>query len=863
VSPYDGSGEVVIEDSDGLLWTSRVNVAGQKAEIEFPVNKNWNRHDIYVSANIYRPESEVIESQKSMVFGITHLTLDRKDRQVSLEIKHPESVEPNEELEIVIQADKADPGTYVTLAAVDEGILALKAFQTPAPWNYFFRKLGYHNAIFDNFARVTHKFQGKLAMRYGGDGFLSVLAESGGAFARADVKIVSIFTKPIPLEKNGEAKIKLKIPQFNGELRLMALAFSKDSYGTGESFIKVAEPIVTELSMPRFLATGDTVELSLDVRNMMDTKQNISITTEVLEPLRLLGSADTKLSLDKGKRAIIKIPITGKGTGGYGTINISVSGHKPTSTKKSWRLAVRPPYPAVTQTEITTIEAGATAQLFKNDLKKYIPNSATLSILITNVLPLGIESHFDGLLQYPYGCLEQTVSSTYPLLFATPNVLRMFSLQMPPGHVRQELVAAGINRLTQKVLRNGGFGYWDSTSYESKWGTVYAAEFLTEAKRLGFNIPNNLHNNAIDRITAYLRGDTGSEYSGFYDTPSIYQLAVSSYAAYVLAKNDIPLLADTRKVYNAFKDSAKTPVPMFMLAYALKKFGDTQNAEEAYRTGLRLLKASEYRYYGDYSSPARDGVWSLILIKEYNSSENIAKLLLEMKGDLYKSWYSTQERIRLFQTAITLAQSGSVNGTLIAQNTKEKIESEIFSRTLRGGKVADVAFQSDTKADLYARTAFIAYPSTAPDIIRTNADVQRRYLDVNGKVISLENVSVGDYVVVEVRAAVKANSADGLIVELIPAGFELENQNLDNSLKLSSLEIPHYRNNAVYSEYRDDRFIAAVNIRKDNSVHIWYLMRAVTPGSFTNPSPYFEDMYRDDVRAVGAARPFMINVLPK
>ena len=55
-----------------------------------------------------------------------------------------------------------------------------------------------------------------------------------------------------------------------------------------------------------------------------------------------------------------------------------------------------------------------------------------------------------------------------------------------------------------------------------------------------------------------------------------------------------------------------------------------------------------------------------------------------------------------------------------------------------------------------------------------------------------------------------------------------------------------------HTEFRDDRFVAATDLR-DGPLHLFYVLRVVTPGKFTVPAPFAEDMYRPDVRGVGKA----------
>ena len=115
-------------------------------------------------------------------------------------------------------------------------------------------------------------------------------------------------------------------------------------------------------------------------------------------------------------------------------------------------------------------------------------------------------------------------------------------------------------------------------------------------------------------------------------------------------------------------------------------------------------------------------------------------------------------------------------------------------------------------------------------------------------------------VVLDVTA--KEPVRDALIVDFLPAGLELENQNLSNSsVNLSSIPgIAHLMkgddvSDIKYQEYRDDRYVAAVNLNYRK--RLVYLVRAVTTGDYVIPYPYVESMYRPERFAIGQSPDLM------
>ena len=99
----------------------------------------------------------------------------------------------------------------------------------------------------------------------------------------------------------------------------------------------------------------------------------------------------------------------------------------------------------------------------------------------------------------------------------------------------------------------------------------------------------------------------------------------------------------------------------------------------------------------------------------------------------------------------------------------------------------------------------------------------------------------------------------------------MENQNLDHAIKLDDFRIDNRSYSELieytdikHQEYRDDRFMAAVDLNNYRPAHLFYLMRAVTPGSYQVPPSLLEDMYRPARHGIGETQPMIevVNFVP-
>ncbi|TIP21135.1 MAG: hypothetical protein E5X90_16565, partial [Mesorhizobium sp.] len=150
---------------------------------------------------------------------------------------------------------------YVMVAAVDVGILNLTNYKAPDPEDWFFgqRMLGLE--IRDLYGRLIDGSLGTTGkLRTGGDG-----ANMQSQGSPPTEKLVAFFSGPVELDANGKARIDFDIPQFNGTVRVMAVAWTKEAVGHAQTDVIVRDPVVITAGLPRFLAPGDAATMRLDI----------------------------------------------------------------------------------------------------------------------------------------------------------------------------------------------------------------------------------------------------------------------------------------------------------------------------------------------------------------------------------------------------------------------------------------------------------------------------------------------------------------------------------------------------------------------------------------------------------------------
>lgn len=869
-APVAGKGFVAVE-SDQLLWKQPIDFDPKGSQIKFTLPKNWQQHNIYLSALAVQPGSTAKQGNFPVrAVGIKHLPLDRTQRKLTTNLQSPDKQLPEQTLKVKINVtDKQKQPAkqaYVTLAAVDVGVLNISNFITPAPFQHFFKPRLYNVDQLDVFNQLMLAAKGvKGSLRYGGDGDLT----KGGKKPDTVVKIVSLFSGLVPLNEKGEAEINLDIPDFNGKLRLMAVAFNDEQFGSAEKEVTVAAPIVTQLGMPRFLANGDQSQLVLDLHNLSGTQQDLTVNLTSVgaintpidtkpQTIRLADQAKTQLTY-----AIKAKQMIGQGIINLSINNIQLAGHdNPINIDREWRLGTRPPYPAIANKQFVEVAPHQQVSLAPDSFN-WLENTAVGRLALHSMPPLNISAHIDALNAYPYGCLEQTTSGIFPHALIDQDAFKQLGVSTKNSQQKIKAVNKGISRILGMQKSNGSFGLWDSHSREEFWLTAYATDFLMLAQSKGFTVPDNALKKAQNRLRHYVQ--TQHSLSHYHGNRKQWDASIKAYAGYVLAKANKAPLGSLRSLFKKISDESFSALTYTHFAAAFHLHGDHQRAKQAWeKAKTRLL--SDDKYYINYGSRLRDLALSIYLANKYEFTDKENGKLVNILQALIKNrhYLSTQERNALVMAGYSLLSfQDDWQATIsIADESIEHQSDKAVYYKLSGKQLTQaITINSQTDKPLYASFYYSGYPLDPPKPMSNGGlAVNRKFYNLDGQPIKLDQLNSGDFVITELIVSGNYYSRDILVVDLLSAGLELENQRLNHSVKLDQIEINgkpiakwHESVEFNHVEYRDDRFVAAINTRGyfDNSSHIFYLTRVVTPGKYSVPPTLLEDMYLPEKRAIG------------
>ncbi|BCU49662.1 TPA: alpha-2-macroglobulin family protein [Citrobacter amalonaticus] len=871
-APAAGKGYAMVESSEGPLWWQEIDVPAQGLDLSIPVDKSWNRHDLYLSTLVVRPGDKSRSATPKRAVGLLHLPLGDENRRLELALESPAKMRPNQPLTVKIKASSKNGETpkqvNVLVSAVDSGVLNITDYVTPDPWQAFFGQKRYGADIYDIYGQVIEG-QGRLAaLRFGGDGDE---LKRGGKPPVNHVNIVAQQAQPVTLNEQGEGSVTLPIGDFNGELRVMAQAWTADDFGSNESKTIVAAPVIAELNMPRFMAGGDTSRLVLDVTNLTDRPQSLNVTLAASGLIELVSDQPAQVNLEPGVRTTLFVPVRAKEGFGDGELQATLSGLNVPGEdigpqQKQWKIGVRPAFPAQTVNNGVMLQPGESWTLPEEGVMNFSPVTVQGQLLFSGKPPLNLARYIRELKAYPYGCLEQTTSGLFPSLYTNAAQLQALGIAGDTDEKRRAAIETGIARLLQMQRDNGGFALWDKNGPEEYWLTAYAMDFLVRAGEQGYSVPAVGINQGNARLLRYLQ-DPGMMSIRYSSDTQASKFAVQAYAALVLARQQKAPLGALREIWER-RSQAASGLPLLQLGIALKTMGDAKRSDDAVALALSTPRHDERQWLADYGSPLRDNALMLALLEENNLKPDVQNSLLNTLSEqaFSQRWLSTQENNALFLAARSLQD---LPGTWQAKTSLAEqplTGDKAQTRNLDADQLAALQVTNNGAQPMWLRLDVSGYPQSAPAPASNVLQIERHILGSDGQSKSLDSLRSGELVLVWLEVKASQDVPDALVVDLLPAGLELENQNLANgsaSLQDSGSEVQNLLNqmqqaDIQHVEFRDDRFVAAVAVNSGQPVTLVYLARAVTPGTYQVPMPMVESMYVPQWRATGVAGDILI-----
>ncbi|HEY8391311.1 MAG TPA: MG2 domain-containing protein, partial [Capillibacterium sp.] len=843
-APFAGKALVTVERERVYdYWI--VDLAANTGVVSIPVKEEY-KPNVYLSVHLLRSASGLEAHAPARAFGTVPLMVDNSQARLGIDLEAPAELRPNREVAIKVRVGNAGPGTCLTLAAVDEGICQLTDYAVPDPFAFFYGKRRLSLASYDLYGMLLPEVPGMTSESTpGGDRDVldRVRKQNLNPVSLRRVKPVSLWSGLVSPDQKGEATVRFTLPQFNGTLRLMAVAFDGQRFGAAESKVIVGDPIVLTPTFPRFVAPQDRFTVPVAVFNGTGKDGTFTLRLTSEGPVTLASMPVVTLELAAGEEKSASFQLeAGQGMGTL-RFRLEVEGNGETCVWEE-ELALRPPV-ALTH-EITSGTITQRDPLTFTIKDRWLPGTATYTLALSPFPSVELAGSLEYLLTYPYGCLEQTVSKLFPLLYFD------YLLSAVEGGTftgkADYYVTEGIEKIEAMQLRDGSFAYWPGGTYGNEWSSIYAAHFLVEARKAGYVVSDRVYNRMISYLKATVRGKEKDR----------YRLQAKVYALYVLSLNGSPDLS-TMAYWRRYAPEDLSGDARALLAAAYFYTGDRVTARELLPATF-AVEVFPRESGGNFNSTVRTDALILSVLADVDPYHPAVYQLVNRLNEAARGgrWGTTQENAFALLALGKLYKEKS-DGTYRGEVYLGKEKIAEFDSTqdlvlndprLAEGKIT-VKLEGDGACYYYLKSSGLSTRRDLPE--QSNGiKVTREYFDRQGNPLDLSRIRQGDLIVARIKIQPEQAGLENVgIVDLLPAGLEIENPRIESRESISWL--PKETVSPAYLDVRDDRLILFVNLPKAKIYYFYYALRAVTCGEFILPSIKAECMYAPEITSLSSS----------
>nr|MCR4859578.1 alpha-2-macroglobulin [Bacteroidales bacterium] len=829
-SAAGSSALVSIEKGGRVLGTRRVECYAGSTEIRIPVTKEM-MPNAYAVISLIQPHGNVHNDAPIRLYGVQNISVEDASSRLTPIIDIPAETKPESTLRFKVREQDGRAMSYV-VALVDEGLLSLTGFKTPDAWASFNAKEALRVRTWDEYDAVIGAYGGHIEQLFaiGGD------EEGSGPLKRQGAdrfKPVVAYLGPFTLKAGKTASHSVEVPQYIGSLRTMVIATDGRAQGSAAKDVSVTQPVMVQATLPRTLALGETIRVPATLIALKDGVGNVRLGIEADGPLSVQGPATVDVKAPSAGQQVEYFTVQVGDKPGIGHVTVTAKSGSDKSVSRV-EIDVLNPNPEVTRAQSLLLEAGASkdvsAELFG------LEGTNSLEVEYSSIPSIDLGRRLKYLLEYPYGCVEQTVSAAFPQLYLT-------QVMDCDEHVTKRSaynVTAAINRLHSYRRPDGSLSYWPGGTTASAFGTAYALHFLQEAENQGYAVPADLKASLVRYLSANVAGNRKeSEF-------------VRAYALYSLATAGKP----QRSAMNLLREQAsKMPnSAKWMLAAAFASDGKKQVAT-ALTDGLPYLESKDGSY-GEYGSEDRNRAIALRTSILTGKKEAAFELARQVAGSLsdrqhYMSTQATAWSLYAISDYARTLAGNNISGSFRAAGKTWKMNSD--KALVRQEIIPDekenplkLSLSNTGGTPVHAIVSVTGIPAAGNEQAKSSGLTMKvAYQSPEGLAIPVDTLSRGrDFkAVVTVTNTTSAAVQNIALAQKFPSGWEIGNERLNR-------EDFSYPAGVTYQDFRDDRVYSFFDLPAGQSVTIVTRLTATYPGRFYLPAVSCEAMYDDTVSAL-------------
>lgn len=903
-SPFQGSAYALVTVERGLIRQQEVlELTSNSTIYRLPVTSDM-APTVYVSVLVIKGVDET-NPRPNFKMGMAAVNVSTEEQQLQVVVSPDrESAGPGEQVAYQIEVSRNDGQPVqaeVSLGLSDLSALALSGPNTIPMVDHFYaqRGLGVRTAV--PITNSVEDYNAKLEEQIsdgegGGSGGGKGEGYLGVPRVRQDFPDTAYWEAGVVTDANGKASVSVSLPDNLTTWRMDARAVTQDTrVGQTTTDLVSTKPLLVRPQTPRFFVAGDRAMIGTAVHN--NTGQDLAVIVELdAEGVELVDSeAVQEVVISTGQQAYIswniavledaervELVFSAQG-GGYQDASRPTLGTLEGQGIPVYRYEA--PETVGTSGELTA--GGARAEVIQLPAEMDVTRGS-LEISIEPSLAAGMRSGLNYLEQYPYECIEQTVSRFLPNVLITRA---MRAAGQEDADLDAELkvqVNTALQRLYNTQNSDGGWGWWGGWESQ-RLTTAYVVLGLHEAQQADYEVNDEV----LKRGLSYLRAQPGVMVGE--TSYAKHGRSTLSFILYVLARAGSPEVSRTVTLYEEWQS-----LPLYARAYLAQTLYwiDPEDARLKNLVGSLVdsanLSASgahweeEWVDYWNWNSDTRTTAIVLDALLELNPDNplNAGAVRWLMRNREGGHWASTQETAwTLMALTDWMVKSGELQadyGYAVQLNDEKIGEGQVSSTTLEETRrlrvaVADllsdrvnrlVIARTEGPGSLYYTANLNVYlPVAEVGALDQGIIISRRYYTLEDSKIPINTARQGDLVRGRLTIVVPQSVHYLLVEDPLPAGLEA----IDASLKTSPQgELPEIYDWAEMSrqgwgwwyfshvELRDEKVVLSTDYLPAGTYVYTYLARAGTPGTFQTIPPTAQEFYFPDVYGRGEGSIFEV-----
>ena len=829
-SSLDGKAFVSIENGTTVLDKFWVDTKPTQTRVSFKAKPEM-APNIYLSITYLQPHGQTVNDRPIRLYGVIPIMVENPETHLLPQLKTPEEIRSQQPFTVEVSEKNGQEMNY-TVAIVDEGLLDLTGFKTPEPWTTFFAREALGVKTWDLFDYVLGAFGGKLEKLFavGGSDQLPDPSKQKAQRFKPIVKFIG----PYFLSKNGHQAHTITLPQYTGSVRLMVVGASDDAFGSAEKTVPVRDPLMILATVPRVVGINEAFELPVSVFVQGKSIKDVEISVTHNSLFSLIETDKLNVSFSDSGEKDIHFNLRSALRTGKGIITVTARSGKEKAVYNV-EVDVRNPNPIIVTSQTDVVKGG--------QAKAYVlvppgsSGSGTTTIEMSTSPPMNLGKRLDYLIEYPHGCIEQTVSAAFAQLIINQSV----ALDPQKKQEVESNIRAGIDNLRKFQLADGSFTYWPGNNYPSLWGTSWAGNFMIEAENLGFSVPPELKKRWLN----FQKTGANLWHKELSDRGMILDQA---YRLYTLALANAPAIG----AMNRLRETPGLPVEArWKLAAAYVLISRPEVAEQL--VDMTKLEPMEYQNEGvTFGSSLRDKAFlleTLTLLHKKREAYEVAKSISAALCN--EQWMSTQTTAYCLLAMTQFAGKTNNPGgpirlrfTINGKSEDINLGQITYTRQLPliDGK-NQVKIENLSEGDMFVTIVQKGIPQ--------NVDIPAKHnglkLDVNfvtsdGRVIDVSDIPKGsDFsAIIRIKNIGYTEVENLALTQVFPSGWEIINERLFGGESNSKFD---------YRDIRDDRVLTYFSLKANEQKEFKVKLNATYSGSYYLPPVGCEAMYNNAVSA--------------